>query len=236
MNLFAQRLRLDGAAPVVTYYDDSTGERVELSGVTFDNWVAKTANFMRDELLVEDGAVVQVDLPLHWQALVWMQAAWTAGAVVEIGTHTGDVPPAVTVSTPDRMAQALGDERVALSLRPLGLPCQDELPAGVLDYATSVPGHGDRFQAHPCPIEGAALVVGNAITNHGALLAAADFVGLTHGQRILRVGGLATLDDVIQGWVAPISVQGSIVVVNGAADPARLERIAADEQISAPSR
>ena len=234
MNLFAQRLQLDGAAPLVTYYDDSTGERVELSATTFDNWVAKTANLMRDELMVEDGDVVQVDLPLHWQALVWVQAAWTAGAVVELGSHVGGATPAVTVSTPDRMAQALGDERVALSLRPLGLPCKDALPAGVHDYATSVPGHGDHFQASSTAIEGPALVIGDAITSHVALLAVADLVGLTQGQRILRVGALATLDDVVQGWVAPIRAQGSVVVVNGAADHERLARIVADERISAP--
>jgi uncharacterized protein (TIGR03089 family) len=34
--------------PVLTWYDDATGERVELSGVTLDNWVAKTANLLVD--------------------------------------------------------------------------------------------------------------------------------------------------------------------------------------------
>jgi len=163
-----------------------------------------------------------------------MQAAWLAGAVVEVGPHVSAAPPTVTVSTPGHMAQALGDERVALSLRPLGLPCLDDLPAGVYDYATSVPAHGDHFQAQPSAADGPALVTGDVVTSHVALLAAADLVGLTAGQRILRVGALATLDDVVQGWIAPISARGSVVVVNNAVDQGRLARIAADERISAP--
>src|SRR5690606_31992912 len=38
-------LRGSGSArPLITFYDDATGERIELSGVTTANWVAKTAN------------------------------------------------------------------------------------------------------------------------------------------------------------------------------------------------
>ncbi|PBC79521.1 uncharacterized protein (TIGR03089 family) [Streptomyces sp. TLI_235] len=40
----------DPSRPLITFYDDSTGERVELSAKTFDNWVAKTANLLQDEL------------------------------------------------------------------------------------------------------------------------------------------------------------------------------------------
>jgi hypothetical protein len=36
--------------PRITYYDDATGERIELSTVTLANWAAKTANLLRDEL------------------------------------------------------------------------------------------------------------------------------------------------------------------------------------------
>jgi uncharacterized protein (TIGR03089 family) len=233
VNLFAERLSADGAAPLVTYYDDSTGERVELSAITFDNWVAKTANLMRDELLVEDGDVVHIDLPLHWQALVWMQATWSAGAVVAIGPAGADASPAVTVSTPARIGLAAGQERVALSLRPLGLPCGEPLPAGVHDYAVSVPAHGDRFPTRTMPLNSAALVTGQVSTCHADLLAAAAQVGLSRGQRTLRVGALASLEDAVHAWVAPMSVLGSVVVVSGTDDPARLERIASDEKVSA---
>ncbi|MEI8082681.1 MAG: TIGR03089 family protein, partial [Actinomycetes bacterium] len=53
------------AAPFVTFYDVSTSERVELSGTTFENWVAKTANFLRDEFDIEPGSRVGGRLPVH---------------------------------------------------------------------------------------------------------------------------------------------------------------------------
>ena len=40
----------DPSRPFVTAYDGPVGGRVELSGATFDNWVAKTANMLADGL------------------------------------------------------------------------------------------------------------------------------------------------------------------------------------------
>ncbi|COV98637.1 TIGR03089 family protein [Mycobacterium tuberculosis] len=37
-------LRADPVGPRITYYDDATGERIELSAVTLANWAAKTGN------------------------------------------------------------------------------------------------------------------------------------------------------------------------------------------------
>ena len=42
--LLARRVRSDGGAPLLTYYDTDDGVRTELSGTTFANWVAKTSN------------------------------------------------------------------------------------------------------------------------------------------------------------------------------------------------
>ena len=60
-------LRDDPAGPRITYYDDATGERIELSAVTLGNWAAKTANLLRDELGAGPGSRVAVLLPAHWQ-------------------------------------------------------------------------------------------------------------------------------------------------------------------------
>ena len=43
-------LAADPVGPRITYYDDATGERIELSTVTLANWAAKTGNLLRDEL------------------------------------------------------------------------------------------------------------------------------------------------------------------------------------------
>ena len=44
--LLDEALRRDPARPLLTFYDDATGERTELSVATFANWVAKTANLL----------------------------------------------------------------------------------------------------------------------------------------------------------------------------------------------
>ena len=36
------------ARPLITFYDDATGERVELSAATTANWAAKAANLLRE--------------------------------------------------------------------------------------------------------------------------------------------------------------------------------------------
>ena len=82
--LVQELLRADGSRPLVTFYDDATGERVELSVVTYANWVAKTAGLVQDELGLERGDRVHVDLPTHWLTPVWLGAAWTVG-LVEVG-------------------------------------------------------------------------------------------------------------------------------------------------------
>jgi uncharacterized protein (TIGR03089 family) len=124
----------DPGTPFLTFYDDATGERVELSYATTDNWVAKTANLLRDGL--DAGDAVTVDLPPHWQAVVVTFAVWAAGAVV----GDGDVAFVSEESLPRNGFR----EVVALSLRPMAAPLARTYP-GVLDFAEEVPGYGDQF-------------------------------------------------------------------------------------------
>jgi uncharacterized protein (TIGR03089 family) len=111
-DLLADELSRDGSRPLFTYYDDASGERVELSVTTTANWVAKTANFLIDECGVDPGDLVTVRLPLHWQAAVVLLACWSAGAQVSFDT-TGRV----TFATPDVEADG---PVVELSLAPMG--------------------------------------------------------------------------------------------------------------------
>jgi uncharacterized protein (TIGR03089 family) len=147
--LLAAALRADAARVLLTFYDDATGERAELSVATFANWVAKTANLCRDDLGLDVGARVAIALPLHWQAAVWWQACWESG-FVGLATRAGEPLPAcdVAVVTMDDAERGAGpDDVVGLGLGPMGLPVRGlAQPAGVtLDYDREVPGHGDRF-------------------------------------------------------------------------------------------
>ena len=68
----------DPVGPRITYYDDATGERIELSTVTLANWAAKTANLLRDELGAGPGSRVAVLLPAHWQTAAVLSASGTS--------------------------------------------------------------------------------------------------------------------------------------------------------------
>ncbi|MBV9830345.1 MAG: TIGR03089 family protein, partial [Marmoricola sp.] len=96
-DLLAERLRVEAAPPLLTAYDDSTGERTELSVTTYANWVSKTANLLVDELGLDEGDVLLLDLPSHWLVPVFLGAAWSAGLAV---TTDPEVDHALVVRGP----------------------------------------------------------------------------------------------------------------------------------------
>ena len=77
--LLSALLGCDPARPLVTFYDDATGERIELSVRSFENWVAKTANLLRDGRGAEPDDDISIVLPTHWLGCVWLCAAWACG-------------------------------------------------------------------------------------------------------------------------------------------------------------
>src|SRR5919201_780724 len=66
--MLAAALAADAARPLLTWYDDANGERVELSGATLANWVAKSANLLVDGSGLAPGDPAGVRLPPHWQS------------------------------------------------------------------------------------------------------------------------------------------------------------------------
>jgi uncharacterized protein (TIGR03089 family) len=204
----------DPAAPLLTYYDVATGERIELSGTTTANWVAKTANLLVDDLDAEPGTRVRIGLPTHWQELVWLLSAWTVGTIVT--DHDADIG----VSGPELVA----DEpvRVAASLRPLGGPFTTP-PQGFLDLGVEVPGHGDHFLALDPPDEDTvATDLSGQVLTHAALAADAG----TDPRRLLVGPGDVARDARL--LVAACAGGGSLVIVVSA-DDEQIARIAAQE-------
>ncbi len=234
--LLAGLLRADGARPLLTFYDDGTGERVELSVATFDNWVAKTANLLQGDLGVGPGDRVGVSLPAHWQAAVWVCACWAVGAAVLPG-RWDDV--AVAVVAPDQVRKAeesTAGEVVALSLRPLGGRFIDPLPRRVLDYAVEVPAQGDRFAPYaPVGPHTVGWVEGGSSANLADLVAAAhsraDRLGLAAGERLLSTASPATYAGALATLLLPLVLGGSVVLVRNP-DPARQARRLDEERVS----
>jgi uncharacterized protein (TIGR03089 family) len=128
---------VDVGKPFLTHYDDSTGERTELSYATFGNWVAKTANLLRDGLALAPGDTVGLDLPDHWLTVAIAFAAWRCGGAVVRG------PGDVTFASEDRLPST-GREVVGVVLAALRTPLSRPYP-GVTDYGDEVAAFPDTF-------------------------------------------------------------------------------------------
>src|ERR1700727_4081139 len=212
-------LRDDPVGPRITYYDDATGERIELSAVTLANWGAKTGNLLRDELGGGPASRVAVLLPAHWQTAAVLFGAWWIGADVLLdGSHAD-----IALCTAERLdeADATGASEVAvLSLDPFGRPAPD-LPIGVTDYATAVRVHGDQIVAERHPGRALAGRSVDEILADCAHSAAAR--ALTPKDRVLSSASWPGPAELVEGLLAVMAVGASLVQVANP-DPAALQR------------
>ena len=88
MELLAHLLNADAATPRLTVYDESTGARMDFSAQTLDNWVAKIANMLEEELDLEPDSTIVIDVPTSWQAAVIALGSLAAGTTFEFGEST----------------------------------------------------------------------------------------------------------------------------------------------------
>lgn len=237
-DLLRRAVAVDSARPFVTFYDDATSERVELSVATFDNWVSKTANLIQDGLALEPDDRVAVALPLHWQAAVVLMACWAAGVVVAPVPEGGSRRSGHAFASADRLSDVRCDNVVGLSLRPLGAPLR-EAPGTVTDYALEVPAYGDRFEPYCRPEpDSPALEVGPATVSNAELVLAAEHYAEQHGWaagvRVLTTRPLDNLDGILAGLLAPLAAGGSVVMCRNAeqAGEGVLQRRKAAERIT----
>jgi uncharacterized protein (TIGR03089 family) len=226
-----------GDKPLLTWYDDHRDERVELSYRTFDNWVAKTANLLVDELGAEPGDRVGAVLADHWRTPIVLAACWRAGVGVVV-LDPGQLDPSGLV------AAFVWEEHLAATAAGLGeIPVvavgADLLGRGghdlgrALSFARIVPSMGDHFDGGPDP--GDALVASGETATMADLLgraaALAARTGLGDGDRLLSGRPLLTPDGAAAGLLAPFAA-GAGVVLAKAFDPARFWKRVADERVS----
>ena len=211
-------LRDNPAGPRITYYDDATGERVELSTATLANWAAKTANLLRDELGAGPGTRVGVLLPAHWQTAAVLLGIWWIGAEAVL-----EASDEVTFCTRDRLDDAGMGEVAVLSLDAFGKG-YDDLPVGVTDYATAVRVHGDQVvpERNPGPaLEGRS--VDDVLDEARSELSGTD--------RVWSSLGWSTAPELIANLVAVFAAGASLVQV-AHPDAALQERRMATEKVT----
>lgn len=220
-------LAADPAGPRITYYDDATGERIELSAVTMANWAAKTANLLRDEMGAGPGTRVAVLLPAHWQTAAVLFGIWWIGAEAVL-----DGEADMALCTRERLDEAddavSGGEVAVLSLDPFGKPAED-LPIGVTDYATAVRVHGDQIVPERVP--GPALAGQSVAEVLQAAESAAAAQGLTARDRVLSTATWNTPDELIENLIAVFAAGASLVQVANP-DAAAMERRRTTEKVT----
>jgi uncharacterized protein (TIGR03089 family) len=216
--LVSELLRADPGRPLVTFYDDATGERTELSVATWANWIAKTSSLLVEELDLSRGEKIHLDLPTHWLGPVFLGAAWTVGLVVVPDPTEADV----IVSGPDRLAEhaARGIEVIGCALLPMGVRFRDDIPAGVRDFGIEVWSQPDSFLPYDPPSADDEALPG--VTHCELLTLTATDAILADGGRLLTTANPASPSG-LASFTEPLVRGGSMVWVRHA-DPSTWDR------------
>jgi uncharacterized protein (TIGR03089 family) len=219
--LFAAALASEPSRPMITFYDDASGEWAELSARSLANWVAKTHFLLMDGLGLGVGDAAFVDLPAHWISVPVLLGCWSAGLTVV----TAPAQAAVAFVEPVTLARA-GDAGVpdvfaiapASAARGFGA----DVPAGAEDYVVAVRPQPDAWGSVHSPAGPADSAIDDRSRADVVASAAAraQGFGLSAGGRVLSTRAWAGADDWIDTLLAPLSVGASIVLVAHAADDA----------------
>ncbi|GAA0488764.1 TIGR03089 family protein [Paractinoplanes deccanensis] len=219
--VFAAAVRNDPASPLLTFYDDASGDRTELSGTTLGNWVSKTANLLVDGLGLGNGDTAAVQLPPHWQTAAILLGVWSAGVAAETGdTESADV----VLTTPEKTTTTKAPDRYATGLLPFAMPLR-ELPAGFADYVLEVRQHGDYFAGQPVAPDDKAL---DGRTHREVLTEAANR-GIPAGARVLIDANAHP--DPVEWLLAPL-VAGASIVLCANLDAAKVAARAETEKVT----
>ncbi|MEZ5096635.1 MAG: TIGR03089 family protein [Nocardioides sp.] len=232
-DVLGDRLRHHPEQPLVTYYDLATGERTELSVTTYANWVAKTAGLLADQLDIERGGVVVVDLPTHWLGAVVLGAVWQVGAQVRWPDAPREARPEVTppdlvVCGPEGLAgwADASTPVLASALLPMAARFADPPPPGVVDLGVEVWAQPDAFVAFD-PAAGEDVAV-EGVSHDELWSRAAAGTLLEEGGRLVTEANPASRHG-LPCLTQPLSRGGSLVLVTRA-DPKRFDATYAAER------
>jgi uncharacterized protein (TIGR03089 family) len=218
--------------PAVTFYDHATGERVELSYVTYANWVAKTASFLQDEVGLERGSVVAVDLPTHWLGPVWLGAAWSLGVAASDRSQADRAD--LVVCGPDAVERYAAGRTgvVACSLLPMGTRFRTALPPGVTDFGEVVWSQPDTLLVHdPASSHDLAWTDGIGDLDQSALLSLPD----ARAARVITEVPACSRRGLAE-FTGPLLSGHGTVWVAGAPSPEQLARLARTERAEPEGR
>ena len=237
MDLLAKILASDPTTPRLTIYDENTGARLDFSGITLDNWAAKIANMLIEELDLTEDSLISIDLPPGWQAVTIALGALAAGIPVTFfdaaisdvvfvaeNAHK-DATENAAISDAASPSEYSGDV-VIVTNDPFGRGVEETggtLLPGAIDFGPTVRFYGDQFAQ---PTRSLANIVADALPQ--------SLHRFSPTSRVL-VQGWADWLDFVAKVLAPLAADGSVVVATGNPEnlpSERLERIADIEKVS----
>lgn len=204
---FAQLLAAEPSRPFVTYYDERSGERSELSAKSLANWVAKTHHLLTDELGLGVGDTALVALPAHWISVPVLLGCLTAGLAL-----TTDGPAEVAFVAPETLPAAAGVVDVyAIAPDSAAVGFGDAPPAPAADYVSAVRPQADTWPSVHMPASADDACLPGM--TRGEVAARAVGGGLESRARVLTTRPWSSADDWLDAVLAPIAVGGSLVIV-----------------------
>ena len=229
MDLLAKILALDPTTPRLTIYDENTGARLDFSGTTLDNWAAKIANMLIEELDLTEDSLISIDLPPGWQAVAIALGALAAGIPITLfDATTSDVVFIAENAIESKTAYPgkYSGDIVIVTSDPFGRGVEETggtLLPGAIDFGPTVRFYGDQFAQQTRSL--------------------VDIVADVLPQSLRRFSPTSRV--LIQGWadwldfmakvLAPLAAGGSVVIATGDPDhltPERVDKIVDIEKVS----
>ncbi|MFU8870969.1 TIGR03089 family protein [Micromonospora sp. SL4-19] len=232
-----------GGSPLLTYYDDASGERTELTAQQVGHWAARSASLLRDGCGLRPGSRVAVLLPPHWRTAAVLLGAWSVGMAVSFRPRAtaglpvlepgADQPYDAVFVTPERLDDWLEDvpEGVHRYVVGTGPGPLAEVPVGWLDWSTAVLRHTDAPPDYAAirPSDPASPD-GTSYDEWGAVARAmAEQLDLRAGDRLLV--DAAEHEQPLKWLLAPLGA-GASVVLCANLDRSKLDARIATEQVT----
>ena len=232
-----------GTAPAVTgralltYFDEATGERVELTAGELGDWAARSAALMRDGCGLRAGDRVAVLLPPHWQSAAVLRGAWASGLIVAFRpwatagfTDDADGPFDAVFVSRQRLRSPL--ETVPAARHPFvvdtGPHPAGEPPAGYRDFLAEACARSTEPPVYETVGAGQAASPDGTTYEQWRVIAEgiALELGLAAGDRLAV--DVAVEEQPVKWLLAPLSVGASVLLCANTDADAFAERIAAE--------
>lgn len=227
--------------PLLSYLDDATGERTDLTAQQLGAWAARSAGLLRDGCGLRPGDRVAMLLPPHWRTATVLIGAWSVGLSVSFRPRAlaglpvlepgADLPYDAVFVTPERLDDWLEDvpEGTHRYLVGTGSGPLSSVPPGWLDWSTEVLRHseiapdlGVLRPTDPASPDGTSYGEWGAVAREYA-----KQLDLRAGDRLLV--DTAEHEQPLKWLLAPLAA-GASVVLCANLDPADRDARAAAEQ------